>query len=340
MCVLPYSYLFPNYISMLYCDSIFSNRALYKSEDTYLRQVGNKMSLIGITKLKKDSLNSIEQAILTSLKNIQFTFPKGTRNIIIKPNLCYYLDYSTGHTSDPKFVGALINVIRQEIPKDVNISVIESDASAMKCRYAFPLLGYDKLAQDYDVKLVNLTEEEKESVDISVNGCAFTLKLPRIIKEADLRISVPKIKYMSQTGISCALKNLYGCNPLPEKYKLHKQLAETIVALNKIMKFDLHILDGLIVCGTTPKKLDLVMSSQDPVALDAVAARISGLNPKKLKQITLGEKEGLGNAKYTIKGINPDVFAAQYPKPTTRAKMLTRAYLLAVKVGLLSTDLL
>ena len=298
------------------------------------------MSLVGLTKVAENTSSSVEHAIRESLESIQYSFPRNIKSIIIKPNLCYYLDYSTGHTTDPKFVGALINVIRQEVSKDVNISIVESDASAMKCRYAFPLLGYDKLAQDYDVKLVNLTDEENESVDISVNGYPFSLKLPLIIKEADLRISIPKIKYMSQTGISCALKNLYGCNPVPKKYKLHTHLAEAIVALNKIMKFDLHILDGLIVSGITPKKLNLVMSSQDPVALDALAARLSGLNPKKLKQITLGEKEGVGSANYIAKGEEPKFFAAQYPKPTTRSKMLTRAYLLAVKTGLLSDEFL
>ena len=89
-----------------------------------------------------------------------------------------------------------------------------------------------------------------------------------------------------------------------------------------------------------PKKLGLVMSSKDPVALDALAARLSGLNPKKLQQITLGEKEGVGSADYIPKGMDPQVFTTQYPKPTTRSKMLTRAYLLAVKVGLLSNEFL
>jgi uncharacterized protein (DUF362 family) len=297
------------------------------------------MSLVGLAKAEDNSIVSIEQAILDSLNSIKYTFPQA-KNIVIKPNLCYYLDYSTGHTTAPQFIEALITLLRRQISKNVNISLIESDASAMKCKHVFPLLGYDKIAREQNVKLVNLAEEENEPINLSVNGSSYSLLLPRLIKEADLRINVPKIKYMNQIGISCAMKNIYGCNPIAQKYKFHKLLAETIVGLNKIMKFDLHILDGIIIAGITPKKMNLVMASQDPVAFDSIAARIAGINPKKVKSITLGQKEGVGKMKYNIQGAELDLFAKNYPKPSTRAKILTHAYLAAVKTGLLSKEFL
>ncbi|MEM5867695.1 MAG: hypothetical protein QXG39_07230 [Candidatus Aenigmatarchaeota archaeon] len=67
---------------------------------------------------------------------------------------------------------------------------------------------------------------------------------------------------------------------------------ETIVALSKLMKFDLHIIDGNVVSGIHPRRLGLVMASQ-PVALDT-AAEIAGLNPKKIEYLQFAEKEGLG----------------------------------------------
>jgi uncharacterized protein (DUF362 family) len=145
---------------------------------------------------------------------------------------------------------------------------------------------------------------------------------------------------MSLTKISCALKNIYGCNPYPEKFKYHKNLDSVIVGLNKIMHFDLAILDGIIVSGTTPRKLDLVMSSQDPVAFDAIASKIAGINPKSVRHITLAREEGLGTLTFTSKGVNPKSFEKSFPKPSLTSKVLVSAYKLAIKTGLLSSDMM
>ena len=89
---------------------------------------------------------------------------------------------------------------------------MESDASAMKCGYAFKFLGYEKLAEKYGVRLVNLSEDRSEKVEAIVQNGPFEFMLPETIKNADLRVNVLKIKYLSHTKISCALKNIFGCN--------------------------------------------------------------------------------------------------------------------------------
>jgi uncharacterized protein (DUF362 family) len=44
------------------------------------------------------------------------------------------------------------------------------------------------------------------------------------------------------------------------------------------------------------------MSSMDPVALDAAASRIMGINPKSVKQIILASREGLGSLDFSTIG--------------------------------------
>ena len=119
------------------------------------------MSSVSFVKIPDTT--QLKQSILKSLELINYKFPKNINNIAIKPNMCYYWDHTTGQTTDPKFVGALIEVIREQTSPDVNISLIESDASAMRCKYAFKILGYEKLAKDYDVTLVNLSEDKCEN---------------------------------------------------------------------------------------------------------------------------------------------------------------------------------
>jgi uncharacterized protein (DUF362 family) len=256
--------------------------------------------------------------------------------------MCYYWDYSTGQTTDPDFVAALINLIHEQVSPDVNISIVESDASAMKCRYAFKFLGYEKMVQKqkYNVKLVNLFEDRSEIVEVAVKNQHFHFMMPQTIKNADLRINTPKIKYLTHTKISCALKNIFGCNPNPDKFKYHPKLDEAIVALNKIMKFNLCILDGLIVSGSQPRKLGLVMASPDPVALDAAAAKIVGINPKSVRHIVLASEEGLGNISFISKGTDPNFFKRRYPRKGLKEKILFSAYRLATWTGLLDTEML
>lgn len=106
----------------------------------------------------------MKKGIENSLDLIDFQFDKGVQKIVIKPNMCYYWDCSTGQTTDPKFVAATIEILREKVSPEIYISIVESDASAMKCIYVFKFLGYQKIAKEYDVKLVNLSKVEAESV--------------------------------------------------------------------------------------------------------------------------------------------------------------------------------
>ena len=292
------------------------------------------MSLVSFVKIQGAEIDSIKKGIQESLDLINCSLPKESKNIVIKPNMCYYWDYSTGHTTDPKFVAALIEVIRDRISRSANISIVESDASAMKCKYAFPLLGYKELSREYGVDLVNLSEDKTENIQIEVNSHEFDLPLPQTIRDADLRINIPKIKYMDSVRISSALKNIFGCNPIPLKYKFHPLLCETIVALNKIMKFNLNILDGIILLGTHPSRLNLIMTSQDPVAFDVAASKLLGQNPSKVRTITLAQEEGLGNMNYVPKGIDPVIFEKVFPKKSISDKFVTSGYAFGLRTGL------
>lgn len=289
------------------------------------------MSLVSLVKNKENSLDSIRDSISKSLDLINYSFNKEALNIVIKPNMCYYWDYTTGQTTDPQFVAALIDLIRERVSPGANISIVESDASAMKCKYAFKMLGYDQLSKDYNVPLVNLSEVKYAYESFNAGGKSFRFMIPQIVQNADLKINIPKIKYTAgKIKLTCALKNIYGCNPFQKKYLYHRNLDEAIVALNKAMAFNLCLIDGLIVSGVAPRKLGLVMASTDPVAIDSAAAKIAGLNPNTIGHLKLAAKEGLGNPKFIPQGAPLDYFAQRYPRRSGRKKIMARAYRLLI----------
>jgi uncharacterized protein (DUF362 family) len=292
------------------------------------------MSLVSLVKIRGNTANSLRQGITESLGLIGYSFKKEIRNVVIKPNLCYYWDYTTGQTTDPKFIAALINFMRERTSVD-EISIIESDASAMQCRHVFKMLGYEKLSRDYNVNLINLSQDKSDKVEVKLGSQNFHLMVPRTIRNADLKINVPKIKYtIEEIKITCALKNIFGCNPYRRKFHFHPRLGETIVALNKAMRFDLCIVDGNIVSGVAPRRLGLTMASKDPVAIDTAAAKIAGVNPRTIKYLQLAKKEGLGNTVFIPRGVSLQYFKDRYPRKSVMKKLMGKAYSVATDFGL------
>lgn len=293
------------------------------------------MSSVSLTQIHENSVRSMKQAVDEALALIDFSFSKKIRSVAIKPNLCYYWDHSTGQTTDPRFIAGLIQLIRENTANDVDISIVESDASAMRCNYAFRMLGYEKLAKDYNVKLTNLSTDSYNKTRVTAGGQSFEIMVPQTIQKAELKINVSKIKYtMEKIELTCALKNIFGCNPYPKKYKYHPRLEEAIIAINKAMKFNLHIIDGNTVSGIQPRRLGLVMASKDPVAIDFAAAKIANINPNRIKYLQLASKEGLGNKSFIPKGVPISYFKERYPRKNINKKFMTKAYSLATRTGL------
>jgi uncharacterized protein (DUF362 family) len=275
--------------------------------------MGNPVSL---SKVNDRSEAGIKAAISNALSLIDFKFNNSAKTVVIKPNLCYYWGASTGSTTDPEIVRAIIDIVREKCGENVSIKIAEADASAMRTKYAFPVLGYTKLAEEKKVELLNLCEDELEETQITVNKQNITLKIPQSLIKADLFINVPKLKVMRATKITCAMKNLFGANGVPRKVKYHKILDETIVGINKILHPHLTVVDGIFALGSSPIKLNLILSSTDTFSIDWVVSEITGFNPTKVPFLKLAAKEKLGNPQgIIVKGESIANYRKIFPKP-------------------------
>lgn len=281
------------------------------------------MSLVSFVRTKGYEPELLKYAIKESLDLIRFDFSQKAKTIVIKPNMCYYYHPSTGEVTDPRFVSALVDVFRE----NMNVSevlIVESDASAMKCKNAFTILGYEKLASEKKLMLVNLSKESYRTVKQNIKGFDYEFYIPELFQQADLVVNVPKPKYMGSPKISCALKNSFGCNAYEKKWIYHKILDEAIVAINENIKTDLVVLDGLVVVGRSTKRLNLVMSSMDPVAADTAVSRMMGLSPKSVGAIVLAAQKGIGLSSFSAVG-EFDYFRNLFPSRTLKDNLRSRA---------------
>lgn len=272
--------------------------------------VGSPVSLVQVR-----NSNETRGAVSKALNLIDFKLGEDVKKIAIKPNLCYYWAASTGYTTDSHLVAGIIDVLQKNYGKDLNIKIVESDATAMRTKHVFQMLGYTKLAEEKNVELFNLSKGDFEEKKVKINGQELIFKVPKLLMDADLFINVPKLKIMRDVVITCAFKNLFGCIGTPRKIVYHPHLNEAIVGINRVLKPNLTIVDGMVALGKFPAKLDLIMASIDPFSVDWVAARIMGYAPSRIKYLKIAMKEKIGNPKgIKVEGKNIEDFKKIFPK--------------------------
>jgi len=274
-------------------------------------KMGDVVSLVRTRSSEEEIKNSIGEAL--DLINFK---PKGpAKSVDIKANLCYYWHATTGYTTDPRVVAGIIDCIRERYGTDIHIRVVEADATAMRTKHAFRMLGYEKLAKEKDVELFNLSNDEIRQEKVRVNGREIVFQIPQSLLKSDLFINVPKLKIMRDTKITCALKNIFGCIASPRKIVYHPILDEAIVGINMLLRPDLIIVDGLVALGRFPIELGLIMVSVDPFSVDWIASQIIGYNPSKIKFLKIAMKEKLGELEgIKTRGENVITFKKIFPK--------------------------
>lgn len=126
------------------------------------------------------------------------------------------------------------------------------------------------------------------------------------ILASDGVVSLPKLKTHGLTRFTGAVKNQFGCVPGMQKSQFHMKLADPydfatmLVDLTTLIMPRFYIMDGIMAMegngprNGKPRKLGVLLFSTDPVALDAVACRIIGLNPEFVPTSAPGEKANLG----------------------------------------------
>lgn len=121
---------------------------------------------------------------------------------------------------------------------------------------------------------------------------------PRSVLEADLIVSLPKMKTHHWVGVTASLKNMYGVIPgikygWPKNVLHHNGIPETVFDINASLPKTIAIVDG-IECmeGDGPilgsaKQMGLVAVGLSQTAVDATLCRIMGMAPEKIPYLDL-----------------------------------------------------
>lgn len=149
--------------------------------------------------------------------------------------------------------------------------------------------------------LLDKAWEETKPSKILVFGQEDML-LPKMLKDSQI-IHLPTIKCHGHSEMTCSLKNAFGfLRTVRHHYHLH--IHEILVDLLRVQKeFGkelFSVVDGTIAMdGAGPRTgvphvKDYIVAGSDMVAVDAVVAKMMGLDPMKIGFIKIAHEEGLG----------------------------------------------
>lgn len=253
-------------------------------------------------------LNVVREMILKSIDLIggMDKLVGDAKTAVLKPNLVEVPFSTTGGSvvTDPRVLEALVGLLKEHgvervivaEGKSVNLKHINSGP-----RHAFENTGLADVIRRAGGEILGWDEEPFVTVEVPGGEVMDKIDIPKSILDADIFINVPKLKTHCQTEITVGIKAMQGVFSVADKVKFHTEgFPWKMVDILRVAKPHLTVVDGLI-CGesygpiyTDPVKMDLVVASEDVVAIDAVCSAIMGIDPDEVPITRLAATERLG----------------------------------------------
>jgi uncharacterized protein (DUF362 family) len=225
------------------------------------------------------------------------------KRVLLKPNLVEFERDRVINTS-PVVVASAAEAIRRA--GAASVVVAEGPGHRRDIDYLVTGTGLFDHLRDVGVPFVDLNHDDVRSAPLASGFTGLSeLTLPAAILDADLVVTMPKLKTHHWAGMTCSLKNLFGTVPgavygWPKNLLHFRGIENSIVDLAATIRPGLAIVDAIVAMeGDGPimgkaRQVGCVVMGTDPVAVDATCARIMGLNPQGLTYLTMAG-EFLGN---------------------------------------------
>jgi uncharacterized protein (DUF362 family) len=228
---------------------------------------------------------------------------KGKR-ILLKPNLVEF-DPKGVINTHPAVIEAAIGSFKSLGAREVVVA--EGPGHRRDTEYLLTASGIYDVINEHRVRYVDLNSDD---VRLTKLRSSFTnlrqLYLPETLFNADLLVSMPKLKTHHWAGVTLSLKNMFGVVPGSvygwPKNALHwAGIHRSILDINSSLPIpQFAIVDGIVgMEGNGPlqgqaKQSGVLILGEDLVAVDATAARLMKIEPRKIEYLEIADRF-LGN---------------------------------------------
>jgi uncharacterized protein (DUF362 family) len=210
------------------------------------------------------------------------------RSVLLKPNLVEY-DPGTVINTDPRLVAATVLAVRRLGASSVLVA--EGPGHRRDTPFVVSASGLGERLGEVGARFVDLNLAPVTRVPLHSRYTDLgELWLPTPVVEADVVISMPKMKTHHWAGATLSMKNCFGCVPgriygWPKNVLHWAGLQEAIVDVASAVRPELQIVDGIVgmegngPIDGTPVPAGVLVFGTDPVATDSTAALVMGLDP-------------------------------------------------------------
>jgi uncharacterized protein (DUF362 family) len=216
------------------------------------------------------------------------------RTVVLKPNFVEF-DPGAAINTDPRLIAATVLAMRKLGAAEVTVA--EGPGHRRDTQFVVQSSGLLEVLHDVDAPFVDLNSAPLVARRLH---SSFTdlkeLWLPQPIVDADIVVSMPKMKTHHWAGVTLSLKNCFGCVPgrvygWPKNVLHWAGLTEAIVDVSAAVRPHLQIVDGIVgmqgngpIQGM-PMQAGMLVFGADPVATDVTAARLMGFDPARVPSI-------------------------------------------------------
>jgi uncharacterized protein (DUF362 family) len=223
--------------------------------------------------------------------------------ITIKPNvvMAHHKVTPSAYTR-PEFLEGVLRCLDEAKDKDTKINIAEKCGAGLPTSRMFRRAGYYKLKKKHKFKLSPIDESKKRTVPLKKGTVHHQITTSREMVERDLLLYLPKLKTNALTqGLTGAVKLNVGILRDRERMWNHNhRLDEKIVDLLEVGCPDFIATDAIEISlgGAHLTQhgypLGVVVMARNPVAHDAVLARMLHLDPEKIHHLKIAHQRGYG----------------------------------------------
>jgi uncharacterized protein (DUF362 family)/Pyruvate/2-oxoacid:ferredoxin oxidoreductase delta subunit len=241
-------------------------------------------------------------------------FIRSGQRVLIKPNLLLPSPPERAIVTHPSVLRAVIGQVQAAggLPFIADNPVV-LPVSHRGWESAYERAGWAAVAAETGARLnTSIVPQQRPHPE---GRLLRALDTSSFLAEADVVISLPKLKSHNFMRFTGAVKNLFGIVPGTTKFGYHLKLqtaerfADMLLDLACFVRPALSIMDGVVgmdgdgPSGGDPFAAGIVLASADPIALDIAAVSAVGHEPLGVPTIAAAVRHGLSSGRLSDIGI-------------------------------------
>jgi len=233
------------------------------------------------------------------------SFLKRSEKILLKPNLLNRADPDRAVTTHPEVFEAVIKDLKEK--GFHRLAYGDSPGHPGSAEKTAELCGLKEVADQHEIPFADFSHSQ--SVEFVRGRISRKFEISQGVLDSDGIVNICKMKTHQLERITGGVKNMFGCvyginkGASHAKYPDAESFAQMLIDLNLLLKARIHIMDGIVAmegngpASGTPVKMNVILISEDPVALDATFCRLVDLDPSTIPTVYYGAIFGLGRWK-------------------------------------------